>query len=173
MPMNIIYARQPLPHQPAQSIMLCGPTPRTLDVNSWRPEAIEIFQKLNYDGYLLIPEDESGECRGDYDDQVEWEHDALNVATVIMFWIPRNHINMPALTTNDEWGTWKYSGKVVLGVPPEAVKCKYQIYYANKLNIPFSVSLVETVKSAILMSQKVSSQETKHHIMMKDFKNFL
>lgn len=56
---------------------------------------------------------------------------------------------LPGFTTNDEFGFWKSSGKVVLGAPKEAAKVKYQKYYANQYNIPFAMQLAETAQNAI------------------------
>jgi hypothetical protein len=42
-----------------------------------------------YDGKVFIPEPEDGNWRGNYDDQLEWESTGLNIADVIVFWIPR------------------------------------------------------------------------------------
>lgn len=151
--MNIIYARQPIDKTKltSGSVMLCGPTPRTADVLSWRPEAIRRFRELGYGGTLLVPENESGICQGDYIEQVEWEEEALTRANCIMFWIPRKMDTMPGFTTNVEFGTWMRSGRVVLGCPPEAEKVKYLQYYARKLNIPSLTDLDDTIQAAIKM----------------------
>lgn len=154
--MNIFYAQQKLPDisKIPNSIFLAGPTPRDPETKSWRPEAIEIFKKLNFDGTLLIPEDVDWGVKGSYDEQVEWEEQGLTKASCALFWIPRNPTTMLALTTNDEWGVWKKSGKVVLGVPDDAFRCSYQKYYAKKLNIPLSNTLEDTAKTAIEMAAK-------------------
>ena len=40
-----------------KSVFLAGPTPRQKDIDSWRPEAIEIFRgRLQFTGTLLVPE---------------------------------------------------------------------------------------------------------------------
>jgi hypothetical protein len=54
-----------------------------------------------------------------------WERIALTEATVIMFWIPRSLPDMPAFTTNVEFGYWLSSGKVIYGRPDNASKIKY------------------------------------------------
>lgn len=153
--MDIHYARQSFNRvcTTKPSIMLCGPTPRTADVKSWRPEAINFFQQFGFDGTLFIPEDESGGVCGDYDHQIEWEEEALHISTCIMFWIPRNKDTMLALTTNTEFGFWANSGKCVLGTPPDAFRVKYQRHYAAKLNIPISDTLEHTVEDATKISQ--------------------
>lgn len=163
MALNVIYTQEKFPNPKLEpTIALAGPTPRTKSVKSWRPKAIECFRDLKFDGYLFVPEDRSGECKTDYIDQVEWELQMLEESWAIMFWIPRNLETMPGFTTNDEWGCYKKSGKVVLGVPSGAPKCKYQIYYAKKLNVPFSEQLEETCKNAINMAYHRYSENVKY-----------
>lgn len=156
--MQIIYAKKPFDHNQAKygSIFLAGPTPRSSEVLSWRPKAIELFQKYNYSGFLLIPEEKDGNWRGSYEDQVEWEENGLRSACCIMFWIPRKIPEMSALTTNDEWGFWKKSGKVVLGAPTDAERVSYQRYYADKYSVPNCFLLEDTIQAAIKMDQKWS-----------------
>lgn len=154
--MQIIYAKSTIDFVKTKygSIFLAGPTPRTIEVNSWRPEAIALFEKHKYSGLLLVPEDQDRTWRGSYEDQIEWEELGLKSACCIMFWIPRKIPEMSALTTNDEWGFWKKSGKVVLGAPPNAEKVSYQKYYANKYKVPTFSSLEETVLAAIKMDSR-------------------
>jgi len=144
-----VCAREPLPDRTRKSIFLAGPTPRDQNTPSWRPEALRILDKLGYDGYVFIPEDRSGTFSGDYTAQVEWETAALNVADIIVFWVPRDMKTMPALTTNVEFGIWMDSGKVVLGAPDSAVKNTYLKWWASNLKVPFSNSLETTLQAAI------------------------
>jgi 8-oxo-dGTP pyrophosphatase MutT (NUDIX family) len=131
---------------------LAGPTPRNADVKSWRPEAIKFFEELGYDGVIFNPEDRELKWRENvYKQQVEWEETALNMADCVLFWVPRDLSNMPAFTTNDEWGYWKDSGKAVFGAPEDAKKIRYQKYYADKLAVPNSDTLKETVHKAVEM----------------------
>jgi 8-oxo-dGTP pyrophosphatase MutT (NUDIX family) len=142
---KIVYAHQPLPTEQHKAIFLAGPTPRSSDVPSWRPEAIRELERLGYDGHVFVPEAEDGVWKKDYDGQVEWEEAALNQADIILFWISRDMKDMPALTTNDEFGFWKGRdpSKVVLACPDKAVKTTYQKYYAKKYFIPTFSNLGE------------------------------
>lgn len=150
--MNLIYAKETIsPTRP--SVFLAGPTPRSKDVISWRPEAIELFKNLKFSGDILIPEARN-EFTWDYLTQVEWEEEGLITANCIMFWIPRDIETLPGFTTNIEWGTWHKSGKCVLGSPNGAPKMRYMRYYANKLNIPQAYTLEEAVKLSINMAVK-------------------
>jgi len=123
--MQVVYAKQPFPTAWKSAIFLAGPTPRSNEVESWRPEALRLLEEMNYDGVVFVPEDEGGEFQGSYQDQVDWERDGLNFADVIVFWVPREMGTMPALTTNVEFGRWVTSGKADLGHPPEAAKMRY------------------------------------------------
>jgi hypothetical protein len=130
--MHTVYAKEDFPIRVRSSIFLAGPTPRSKEVPSWRPVALALLKQLGFEGVVFLPEPRT-EVWGDYSDQILWESEALNRSDCILFWIPRDltpdangYPRMGALTTNDEFGTWKTSGKVVLGTPPEASHVKYQ-----------------------------------------------
>jgi hypothetical protein len=151
--MKIIYARESLENIEGPSIMLCGPTPRSPIVQSWRPEAIRIFQDLEWPGTLLSPEDKEGFIKEPvYAEQVEWEHHAMNRATCIMFWVARSFPDMMGLTTNIEWGMWGAHIKTVLGAPLMADKVKYMFYWADKMKRFSSRDLTETIKYSISLT---------------------
>ncbi len=149
--MQVIYTGEEAPRIITKSIFLAGPTPRSANVGSWRPEALEIFERLGYDGIVFVPEFRDGKRVADYVAQVEWEERYLNMADCILFYVPRKMKTMPALVTNTEWGVWCDSGKVVFGAPKDAEKVSYQRYYAQKLRVPMSDTLEGTVKSALDM----------------------
>ncbi|MDO8408064.1 MAG: nucleoside 2-deoxyribosyltransferase domain-containing protein [bacterium] len=146
---TVVYVGQEFPTSFSKALMLVGPTPRSPEVLSWRPEAIEILEHIGYDGVVFVPEREDATWRHSYDDQVETEERMLHMADCIVCWIPRDMATMPALTTNDEYGTWKGSGKVVLGTPPGAASVRYQQYYARKLSIPVHGTLEDTLQAAV------------------------
>jgi 8-oxo-dGTP pyrophosphatase MutT (NUDIX family) len=157
--MQLVYAQEPLPQQATSSIFLAGPTPRSLSVPSWRPLAIALLESAGYDGTVFIPEPRGGAWQ-DYMGQIAWESDALNRSDSILFWIPRDltpdeygYPRMGALTTNDEWGTWKTSGKVVLGTPPvtRELHVGYQLYFAKKYEVPTFTALDDTIQAAMKM----------------------
>ena len=108
-----------------KSIFLAGPTPREKDIISWRNEAIKILENLGFDGIVYVPEYSSWKPKTDYVDQAMWERVGLSNATIIAFWIPRYLPDMPAFTTNVEFGYWLHTGKVVYGRPNDAEKIKY------------------------------------------------
>ena len=108
-----------------KSIFLAGPTPRGKDIISWRNEAIKILENLGFDGIVYVPEYSSWKPKTDYVDQAMWERVGLSNATIIAFWIPRYLPDMPAFTTNVEFGYWLHTGKVVYGRPNDAEKIKY------------------------------------------------
>lgn len=147
--LKVVYAKELHPKEVTKSIMLCGPSPRDKDTTSWRPKAIELLEKLGYDGHVFVPEPRDGKFSGDYIDQVEWETAALSQADSIVFWVPRDMKTMPALTTNVEFGVWADSGKVVLGTPAEAEHVRYLQYMATKLKIPNYSTLDATLEEAV------------------------
>lgn len=123
--MHVVYANQSPPEAWTSALFLAGPTPRSPEVPSWRPEALRVLEESGYDGVVFVPEDENGEWRHSYLEQVEWESSGLHFADIIVFWVPRELETMPAFTTNVEFGHWVASGKVVLGYPPGAPKNRY------------------------------------------------
>ncbi len=122
-----------------KSIFLGGPTPREENVASWRTEACKILEEMQFDGVVYVPEYSTWKPKADYVDQAMWEREALTNATVILFWIPRELPNMPAFTTNVEFGYWLHSGKVIYGRPNDASKIKYLdwIYKLDYDKIPY------------------------------------
>lgn len=153
--MTLVYAREPFPTNVEKSIFLAGPTPRN-NGKGWRSRAVELLRTLNYDGHVFIPEPRNGNWAEHYDEQVEWEEEGLHRADKIVFWVPRDVSGqtwgspMPGLTTNDEWGAWKASGKVIWGSPDWAEKTTYQKYYAQKLGVPCSNYLYSTLTTAVM-----------------------
>jgi 8-oxo-dGTP pyrophosphatase MutT (NUDIX family) len=147
--MQVIYAGQTFPPSWSMALFLAGPTPRSPDVPSWRPEALALLADAGFLGAVFVPETASGERFPDYDDQVEWERQGLNFADRILFWVPRELERMPALTTNVEFGRWCTSGKVVLGYPLAAPKNKYLKWLASVEGVPVYHTLRETVAAAL------------------------
>lgn len=161
--MKIVYAGEAVPSTFEKAIFLAGPTPRKSDVQSWRPEALAILELLGYDGVVYVPEYRPGSDREwnnsigksfDHQQQIQWETTCLEMSDCIVFWVPRDLATMPALTTNDEWGTWKKTGKIVFGCPETAPKTRYQQYFAEKLSVPLANTLTVTMQNAFDMVSK-------------------
>lgn len=134
------------------SLFLAGPTPRDPDTPSWRPQALEYLKKINFKGYVYIPERSDGwSADFEYSEQIEWEETALIKAGVILFWIPRDLDTMPGFTTNIEWGHWtsRKPEKLILGAPENTPEMDYLRYYANKLDIPNTYTLEEAIDKAV------------------------
>ena len=108
-----------------KSIFLAGPTPREENVISWRTAACKFLEENRFNGVVYVPEYSTWKPKGDYVDQAEWERDAVLNTSVIVFWIPRELPNMPAFTTNVEFGYWLHTGKILYGRPDNAKKIKY------------------------------------------------
>lgn len=157
--MEIVYVGESSPKSFKRSLFLAGPTPRDKQVKSWRPEALQFLEDIGYDGVVFVPEAKHSEYDIVWEWQVRWEEKCLNMSDCIVFWVPRELKTMPALTTNDEWGTWKNSGKVVFGCPDDAEKTRYQKYYATKLCIPQTRTLGGTLTNAITVMGKGAKRE--------------
>lgn len=147
--MHIVYTGEEPPVEFTKSLFLAGPTPRSSEVKSWRPEALRFLEQAGYDGVVFVPEDRDGGARLTYENQTDWEHRMLNVADCILFWVPRNLETMPAFTTNIEFGWWMDSGKVVFGALKDSPKNDYLRYCAGKFMIPQSDTLEGTIAEAL------------------------
>ena len=112
-----------------QTVFLAGPTVRGNQphLTSWRFGAAELFRSYGFAGNLIIPEfanrKESDQFRYDIP---QWEYAGLQMAQVIMFWIPRTK-ELIGLTTNHEHGYWmaRDREKVVYGRPDDAYRISY------------------------------------------------
>lgn len=158
--MKIIHVPEPVAFS-GPSVFAAGPTPRSPEIASWRPKALRYFEEAGFEGAVYVPESRGGGSRHSYDDQIQWETDALTAATTLMFWVPREltpdrngYPRMVALTTNVEFGMWMRSGKIILGYPHSAVKMAYLEWHARKENITISHHLRDTVKLAVDLSRK-------------------
>lgn len=97
----------------------------------------------------------------DYLDQVSWEREALTEATTILFWIPRSFPDMPALTTNVEFGYWMHSGKIIYGRPDNAEKIKYLDWlYEEDYGMKPIDNLDELLEKAISLADKLYDGKT-------------
>jgi hypothetical protein len=148
--LKTIYAQQPLP----KAIFLAGPSPRKpksgeAPVPSWRPGARAILEQLHFDGLVLVPELESLEAPDDYDAQIPWEWEGLNLCTVAVFWVNRDLAKLPGFTTNLELGLLVASGKVVLGYPEGTPKTKYLDRLAKRYHLHVYPTLEDTLREAV------------------------
>lgn len=156
--MRVLYSDEPPFDGTTDGIFLAGPTPRKADVVSWRPKAVEILRTSGFKGTVLVPERQNGWTKVSYDDQVDWERFGLSLAKAIVFWVPRNMENMPALTTNVEFGYWvaKSPERVVYGRPPDAPGTRYLdwLIAQEKKDVVIHNTLTDVLVSAVEMAQK-------------------
>ncbi|MEU8132811.1 NUDIX hydrolase [Streptodolium elevatio] len=151
-PVTVVHASDEPPASWDASVFLAGPSPRSADVASWRPAAVELIRR-QWVGpgelVVFVPEPADGRPWADYDDQRLWELRWLGVADQVVFWVPRDLATLPGLTTNDEWGWTKDGGRAVFGSPPGAAKVRYQREYARDHGVPTADSLAETLRIAL------------------------
>lgn len=153
--MNIRFSDQEL-YLDTNSIFLAGPTMRNSTFSkSWRKKACMILEELKFDGTVYVPEYYSDKEFEDdaYINQTKWEWECLDIADVIVFWVPRQMKDMPALTTNIEFGRYltKKKDSVILGYPRYAEKMKYMdlLYRTETGRIP-ETTLGGTLRKALL-----------------------
>lgn len=130
--MRLIFSDEKLPSSVTKSIFLEGPSPRKAHIEDWRPDAIDVLKKLNYDGDVYIPRwrsqffKTSEEKQFDYDNQIQWEKDARARSDIIAVWLARSISGeMPGMVTNFELGEDYKRGNVVYGRPIGADNIKY------------------------------------------------
>lgn len=124
--MQVVYAKQPFPTSLHASIFLMGPTPRRETGGvSWRPAMLRALEQAGFTGVVFVPEDAEGSYAHSYVDQITWEQEGLEMADVILAWVPRELDTMPAFTTNVEFGEFLRGGKLVYGRPQGAPKTRY------------------------------------------------
>ena len=121
-------------------IFLAGPTPRNHSVKSWRHEALQILARMKYNGFVFVPEP----FAKDYDTQVEWEWNGLNIADIVVFWIPRNMEDMLGLTTNVEFGMF--------------VRTRHDIRYSE----PFSLQGLYNIGHDIVYGRPEGAPHTRY-----------
>ena len=140
-------------HQPM--IFLAGPSPRDAEVADWRDEAIEMFREARFNGTLFIPRPSGGHMDS-YDGQVDWELDHLDMADIILFWVPRDLVTLPAFTTNIEFGSYVKSDKITYGRPDSSPKNRYLDHLYRKFvnREPFN-DLRATVNDAIDLTRGI------------------
>lgn len=157
--MKVIYYYDEPPDSYAKSIFLAGPSPRTPDIQSWRPEALRILEAKGFDGVVFVPEPKPGNnSQYEWSKAPQWEHRMLDMADIVLFWVPRDistlpngESKLPGFTTNVEFGYWANSGKAVLGNPPKAPDTRYLKFMADKFHAPTSLTLEDTIDKAIRM----------------------
>ena len=147
--MKTTYVFQSFPQSFHKSLYLAGPTPRDATVASWRPEALQLLKSLGYGGVIFLPESQDRTRNGDYNQQIEWELEAMRRSDVLLFWVPAEKDLLPAYTTRIEFGLQVHTGKVVLGIPQDAFKTHYMERLAKKYRIAAHGTLEETVQTAL------------------------
>jgi hypothetical protein len=169
--MRVRYSDQPK-FRSGLSIFLAGPTPRVKPgqvsaQKSWRPEALEILERLEFEGTVLVPERTDWSAKFEYTDQTEWEWSGLHGATVIVFWVPRKVRKLPAFTTNIEFGHWiaEDASKVLFGGPKFAERLnRYMTWLYNKkirqrrLRRVTYATLEETLKAAVELAHRLEKK---------------
>ena len=151
-----VYFSDQTPVLTSNSIFLAGPTKRnSVYIYSWRKIAVYLLEeKMRFDGVVYVPEFEG---TNKFDDkyikrQTEWEWACMDAAGAILFWIPRYFPEMPAFTTNVEFGiyTEKKPNRVILGYPDYAEKMKYlEMRYRKVTGRESKRDITESLQEAV------------------------
>lgn len=151
--MNINFSDEKVVHGD-KSIFLAGPTRRNSPFElSWRKNACEILEKLNYDGIVYVPEFKNGNNPMEFLNQTDWEREALFSSDIIIFYIPRKLPDMPGFTTNVEFGYFLALKKdsVMLCCPEGSEKNRYLewLFHKDKPNDTIYRNLTEICFEAV------------------------
>ena len=159
--MRVIYPDQEIGIKDNEvSIFLAGPTPRDKETPSWRTEALEILEQLNFRGVVLVPERENWPDQSnylDYLEQAEWEDRGLTrYPGIIVFWVPRDLNVLPGFTTNVEFGRFaipENRHRIVYGRPDDAPKNRYLdwLYQRNIGELPHN-DIESALKEAVRLA---------------------
>lgn len=147
----------------APKIFLAGPTVRAhqTHLKSWRNEALDLFEKANFNGTVIIPEFlVRNELNLEKGEIPIWEFTALKEADCIMFWIPRTQETI-GLTTNYELGYWvaREREKVIYGRPDDAYRISYpDIMWKEDANMWESTAIYNTLEDTVKASINLASR---------------
>lgn len=147
---TIVHPNEALPSSGVAAIYLVGPVPRKTGEVRWHLEAIAALQAYRFDGAVIVPRTLDERAIQESDErQLSWEFQAQCRADVLLFWVPRDLVDMPGLTTNLEWGMWYDTGKVVIGIPPGAALTLPLRHAAQRAALEVCDTLDGTVQSAL------------------------
>lgn len=156
MAVEIVKAFESFPTHVRRTIFLAGPTPRSTEVPTWRPQAIALLESLNFQGHVFVPEtDDPSKWKNGFEEQEAWEDEGLHRADIVVFWVPRDFTpdkngkpKMPAGTTNIEFGEHMKGGRLVLGCPSHAAQVGAMKKKAERYAIPVFDDLGATLACA-------------------------
>ncbi|MCS6915629.1 MAG: NUDIX domain-containing protein [Myxococcales bacterium] len=135
---KLIRVPEAVPDPFAASLFLAGPE---APGRTWRDEAVALLGAGGFDGVIFIP---TGEGALDSRTQARWEREALRHADAVLFWLPEG-IGEMDLALGEQWGTWRRSGKVVLGAP-QAVRQRIPHWFEGPPRVPTASTLPDAVK---------------------------
>lgn len=133
-----------------------APSVRDKETKSWRPDLINEFEKhdplYQKDILFLSPEPRTVDWLENYYSQLEWEQRYLEKADLIIFWVPRELIHMPAFTTNIEFGMYimNQDKDLLYGRPDDSPKNKYLDYCYNKYRFLNPINNLGTMAGDII-----------------------
>lgn len=165
--MTVCFSDQD-PMLDSNSVFLAGPTRRNSHYEkSYRKEIVRLYQDAGFDGIIYVPEifEERAFDENEVEKQTRWEWNCLDAAGIILFWVPRKLLDMPAFTTNVEFGiyTEKKPKQVVLGYPKDAEKMRYlRLRYEEATGRRPCSSLKELIDESLSLLNQYLEEEGKN-----------
>jgi hypothetical protein len=159
----VYYGDDLTEHKHKPSVYLDGPK-GTVSKISWRKRLLETFTVQGYEHVIIVPECRDNNYRPPYGTKefYEWEDLAMNMATMIMFWIPRDSTLFTGKDINDRWGYWKQRKNVILGYPERAEDVGYQKWYADT----YGITVVKNLENMVVYAKEQLHQFAKLEFTM-------
>jgi len=161
--MHVVYYGDNLePHRYRPSVYLDGPKTMSTAIKfQWRTRMINQFTRDGFNHVVIIPEKRKGNGYPNYGTHefYEWEEAAMNMATIVMFWIPRDSRIFPGRDINDRWGAYKLKKNVILGIPSGSEETGYQNWYSDRNDITVVHHLENMVQYVTQMLDQFASLE--------------
>ncbi len=151
--MRDLYLEDRIPDPLGPSILLVGPTPNRPRDQGWRMEALNLIDATDVRVTVLCPEYfRTPAGKGSYEDQLDWEDEALASATVLLFFFPRETDSMLGLDATLYWGRYSRATpeRCVLGAPDWAVHTRLLARDCERYHISFASTLAVTVANALV-----------------------
>jgi hypothetical protein len=157
------------------SIFLAGPTAAGIRRTPWRAESVAWLAAHGFAGTVILPEFRDGlfeerapvvfaaarspvpNMRDRSYGILAWETANIEHATVALFWMPFVIANrddprsLPGFTTRAEVSRElaRDPGRVVLGMPTDALSGSHIRYHAHRAGVPIATTLEDTLAAAL------------------------
>jgi 8-oxo-dGTP pyrophosphatase MutT (NUDIX family) len=151
--MQIVFAGEPYPQMVKKMLYLVDLTSQQGGADSsWWAEAVELLERLSYDGVVFVPEERGGGLTPallDDEARVRWIHGALMRCDVSVFVLSATAQALPDGVMGVELGRLMGRGHIIFVIPSEVRETSDLQYYIKELLIPCHATLLEALREAV------------------------